>query len=353
MRQKGAVTMNTTFIDACRRKEPEHTPVWFMRQAGRYLPSYRAVKGDRPVTEIAKDPDLSSQVAVDAVRALDVDAGIIFADIMLPLEGMGVQFRIEENVGPIVTNPVRTSDDVSTLKILSPEEDIGYVFDGIDATLQKLDDSVPLIGFSGAPFTLAGYMIEGRPSRDLEFTKQMMYREPETWHRLMRALTKMVKTYLAAQVSHGVAAVQLFDSWVGCLSPTDYEKYVSRYTKEIFGSVKGKVPRIHFCANSSSLLKQFVETGPDVLSVDWRMRIADAWGAAGGRLGVQGNLDPVLALAGGDAMRREAQGILRQSKGRKGHIFSLGHGVLRQTDPENLRSLVRMVHERTARRSSA
>jgi uroporphyrinogen decarboxylase len=345
--------MNTTFIDACTKKEPEHTPVWFMRQAGRYLPSYRAVKGNRPITEIAKDPALSSQVAVDAVRALDVDAGIIFADIMLPLEGMGVQFRIEENVGPIVTNPIRTSDDVSSLRALSPEEDVGYVFDGIDATLQKLDDSVPLIGFSGAPFTLAGYMIEGRPSRDLELTKQMMYREPETWHRLMAALTKMVKAYLASQVSHGVAAVQLFDSWVGCLSPSDYEAYVSQYTKEIMGSLKGKVPRIHFCANSYSLLRQFVDTGPDVLSVDWRMRIADAWEASGRSVGIQGNLDPVLALAGGDAMLRGAEEIVRQSSGRRGHIFSLGHGVLRETDPENLRRLVRLVHEKTARRSRA
>src|SRR6266550_5262790 len=211
------VSMNTAFLDACGKKQPVHTPVWFMRQAGRYLPSYRAVKANRSVLEIAKDPTLASQVVVEAVNALDVDAGIIFADIMLPLEGMGVEFKIEENVGPVVTRPVRTPDDVSSLRDLSPEEDVGYVFDGIDATLQKLDDSVPLIGFSGAPFTLAGYIIEGRPSRDLEKTKQMMYGDPETWHRLMGALTKMVADYLAAQVSHGVDAVQLFDRWVGCL----------------------------------------------------------------------------------------------------------------------------------------
>jgi len=343
--------MNSTFLDACNEKEPAHTPVWFMRQAGRYLPSYRAVKGNRPVTELAKDPALASQVVVDAVRSLDVDAGIIFADIMLPLEGMGVQFKIEENVGPIVTNPIRTLDDVNSLRSLSPEEDVGYIFDGIDATLQKLDDAVPLIGFSGAPFTLAGYMIEGRPSRDLELTKQMMYREPETWRRLMRALTKMVKLYLATQVSHGVAAVQLFDSWVGCLSPSDYESYVSEYTKEIMSSLDGKVPRIHFCANSSSLLEQFIDTGPDVLSVDWRMRIADAWGASGGKVGIQGNLDPVLALVGGEAMRRETGRIVKESKGRKGHIFSLGHGVLRETNPENLREVVKLVHKTTKKRS--
>jgi uroporphyrinogen decarboxylase len=341
--------MNSTFLDACNKREPAHTPVWFMRQAGRYLPSYRAVKGNRPVTEIAKDPALSSQLVVDAVRALDVDAGIIFADIMLPLEGMGVQFKIEENVGPIVTHPVRTLDDVNSLRSPNPEEDVGYVFDGIDATLEKLGDSVPLIGFSGAPFTLAGYMIEGRPSRDLELTKQMMYREPETWHLLMAALTEMIKAYLARQVSHGVAAVQLFDSWVGCLSPSDYATYVFKYTKDVMRSLDGKVPRIHFCANSSSLLKQFIDTGPDVLSVDWRIRVADAWKASRGRVGIQGNLDPVVALAGGESMRRETRRILEESRGRKGHIFSLGHGVLRETDPESLREVVKMVHEMTER----
>jgi uroporphyrinogen decarboxylase len=342
--------MNTTFLDACNKKEPAHTPVWFMRQAGRYLPSYRAVKGNRPITEIAKDPALASQVVVDAVRALDVDAGIIFADIMLPLEGMGVEFKIEENVGPIVTNPVRTMDDVNSLRSLSPEEDVGYIFDGIEATLQKLDGAVPLIGFSGAPFTLAGYMIEGRPSRDLETTKQMMYREPETWHRLMSALTKMITTYLSCQISHGVDAVQLFDSWVGCLSPSDYESYVSEYTTEIMRSLGGKATRIHFCANSASLLKQLVATGPDVLSVDWRVQMSDAWAMSNDRVGIQGNLDPVLALAGGEAMRREVGKILEQSRGHRGHIFSLGHGVLRETAPENLREVVKMVHETTRRR---
>jgi len=343
--------MNSTFLDACSKREPAHTPVWFMRQAGRYLPSYRAVKGNRPVTEIARDPALASQVVVDAVRALDVDAGIIFADIMLPLEGMGVEFKIEENVGPIVTNPIRTLNDVDSLDSLSPEEDVGYIFDGIEATLQKLDDAVPLIGFSGAPFTLAGYMIEGRPSRDLEKTKQMMYREPETWHRLMSALTKMITTYLASQVSHGVDAVQLFDSWVGCLSPSDYQSYVSEYTREIMLSLSGKVPRIHFCANSASLLEQFVGTGPDVLSVDWRMQISDAWASSKGGVGIQGNLDPVLAMAGGEAMRREVGRIIDQSRGRPGHVFSLGHGVLKETEPENLREIVKIVHGATTRRA--
>jgi len=336
--------MNTTFVDACNRRSPEHTPVWFMRQAGRYLPSYRAVKGSMSVTEVAKDPALASQVVVDAVEALGVDAGIIFADIMLPLEGMGVEFKIEENVGPVVTNPIRDIDSVNSLREVDPETDVGYVLDGIDATIQKLDDSVPLIGFSGAPFTLAGYMIEGRPSRDLESTKRMMYRDPQTWHSLMGALTKMVVAYLDSQVAHGVKAVQLFDSWVGCLSPTDYEAYVSKYTRAIMASVGRKVPRIHFCANSASLLEQFIETGPDVLSVDWRIGMGEAWRASKGRVGIQGNLDPVLALAGGAGMKRQTKRILDESRGHRGHIFSLGHGVLRETDPENLRQIVRSVH---------
>ncbi len=338
---------NTTFLDACRMKQPAHTPVWFMRQAGRYLPSYKALKGTLAMTDLAKDPSLASQAVVDAVDALGVDAGIIFADIMLPLEGMGVGFKIEENVGPIVAKPIRTADDVEALKKLSPEEDVGYVLDGIDATVQKLDDRVPLIGFSGAPFTLAGYMIEGRPSRDLERTKQTMYAQPELWRRLMGKLTKMVKAYASSQVSRGVDAFQLFDSWVGCLSPSDYRRYVYPYTREIIESLEGRVPRIHFCANSSSLLGEFLNAGADVLSVDWRLDIADAWRLCGGRAGVQGNLDPVLAMAGGPPMLREARRILELSEGRRGHIFSLGHGVLRETDPAHLRALVRTVHART------
>lgn len=342
---------NRTFLDACNKKEPAHTPVWFMRQAGRYLPSYRKVKGDKSVTEIAKDPGLASQVVVDAVRALDVDAGIMFADIMLPLEAMGVQFTIEENVGPVVKNPIRTLDDVNSLETPDLEQDVGYIFDGIDATLQKLDGAVPLIGFAGAPFTLAGYMVEGRPGRELERTKEMMNREPETWGILMSKLAKMTSKYLSCQVSHGVDAIQLFDSWAGCLSPGDYRSHVSEYTKEINDSLHGKVPRIHFCANSSPLFEEFLETGADLLSVDWRIRIDDAWKRSNGRVGIQGNLDPVLALVGGEPMRRGVEGILEQSRSHQGHVFSLGHGVLRETAPENLQSIVQMVHKITMKRT--
>lgn len=245
MRQSGS-----PFIDSCFRRETEYTPVWFMRQAGRFLPSYRKIKGDRNVLDVTKDPESASDVVVDAVRSLGVDAGIIFADIMLPLEAMGVKFRIEEDMGPIVSNPIRGPDDIAALRKVDSESDLPFVYDAIDKTIQKLDERTPLIGFSGAPFTLAAYMIEGGPSRDLAKTRALMYSSPETWRPLMRSLTDMAKDYLSSQVKHGVSAIQLFDSWVGCLSPSDYNQFVFPFTREIFASI-GSVPRIHFCADSS------------------------------------------------------------------------------------------------------
>ena len=336
------------FIRACYGQETEYTPVWFMRQAGRFLPSYKKIKASRNVLELAKNPELASEVVVDAVRALGVDAGIIFADIMLPLESMGVTFRIEEDVGPIVSNPVRGPGDVARLRRLDPETDLSYVYEGIDRTIQKLDGRTPLIGFSGAPFTLAAYMIEGGPSRELAKTRALMYSSPETWRPLMRTLTDMVKDYLSAQLKHGVAAVQLFDSWVGCLSPLDYRQFVLPFTREIFTSIRS-VPRIHFCAYSSALVEEFHRTGPEVLSVDWRIPIEDVWRRCGDVTSVQGNLDPAVALAGGAEMDRHATEILARAKGKEGHIFSLGHGVLRDTDPENLRQIVNLVHTSTGR----
>ena len=340
---------STAFLDVCNAKESEHTPVWFMRQAGRYLPSYLRIKGELAITELAKDPELASDAAVDAVKALGVDAAIVFSDIMLPLEGIGVRFKIQENVGPIVSNPTRTARDVEALGTLSPEDDMAYLFEGIAATLRKLDGAVPLIGFSGAPFTLAAYMIEGGPSRNLERTKSMIFSEPEAWRSLMTKLTRTVTDYLNAQVRHGVQAVQLFDSWVGCLAPEDYEQSVLPFTREIFASIAG-VPRIHFCAESASLIEVFHQTGADVLSVDWRVPIGTVWTRCSGRTGVQGNLDPAVAVAGGPLMERRVSEVLESSGGRAGHVFSLGHGVARATPPENLRRVVEMVHEQTRRR---
>src|SRR3989442_14508319 len=294
-----------------------------MRQAGRYLPSYRKIKGSKSVLEIAKNPLLASQAVADAVNQLGVDAGIIFADIMLPLEGMGVEFRIEEDLGPVVSNPIRNASDVANLGEFEPETDVGYVFDAIDATLAKLNGT-SLIGFSGAPFTLAGYMIEGAPSRELGRTKEMMYRKPEAWSALMRKLTKMVKQYLDRQVRHGVNAVQLFDSWVGALSPSDYERYVLPYTKEVFDSVSKTVPKIHFCANSAGLLEKFSAIGADVLSVDWRLRIGEVWGGGAMELGVKGNSDPLPARGGGGGLARGGAEAPPRAGGAKGREFSPG-----------------------------
>lgn len=343
-------SMNVSFLEACERKVPEHTPVWFMRQAGRYLPSYRRIKGSLQVTELARDPGLASEVAVDAVRKLGVDAAILFADIMLPLEGMGVNFRIEENVGPVVSNPICSIDDVNALESFDSERDVGYIGDGIKMTLEKLDDSVPLIGFSGAPFTLASYLIDGVARKDLVKTKMMMYGEPMAWRLLMEKLTEMVRDYLIFQIKSGVHAVQLFDSWAGWLSPEDYEQFVLPYTKEVFSSIH-RVPTIHFCADSSALVELFQRTGANVLSVDWRVRLDEVWAKCKETVSVQGNLDPAIALAGGDFMERRVGSILDSARGHKGHIFNLGHGVLQETNAENLRRIVEMVHTITWKRN--
>jgi len=340
----------SVFIDACRRKETEYTPIWFMRQAGRYLPSYRRLKGTRNVLDIAKDPELASEAVVGAVRELGVDAGIIFADIMLPLEGMGVKFRIEENVGPVVSSPFRSLEDVSELSPFDSERDASDVYDGIEKTVSELDGT-PLIGFSGAPFTLAGYLVEGVPDRELRRTKAMMYGDPDAWKALMKKLTSMVKTYLYAQIEHGVDAVQLFDSWVGSLSAADYTRYVLPYTREVVESIGGRVPTIHFCANSGSLIEEFRSTKAEVLSVDWRIDIGDVWTRCEEKVAVQGNLDPVLAAVGGEAMNRGTEEILQRAQDHKGHIFNLGHGVLKETAPENLRDIVKLVHETTRLRA--
>ncbi len=299
--------------------------------------------------DIAKDPQLASEAVVGAVRELGVDAGIIFADIMLPLEGMGVKFRIEENVGPVVSSPIHSLEDVSQLQNFDSERDASDVFDGIDETVRKLDGT-PLIGFSGAPFTLAGYIVEGVPSRELEKTKAMMYGDPDAWKALMEKLTSMAKSYLDGQIEHGVDAVQLFDSWVGCLSAADYSRYVLPYTKEVIESVGGRVPTIHFCANSGSLIEKFRSTKADVLSVDWRTDIGDVWTRCEEKVAVQGNLDPAAAAVGGEAMKRGTDEILKRAKNHKGHIFNLGHGVLKDTSPDQLKRLVRVVHEKTRHR---
>lgn len=320
-----------------------------MRQAGRFLPSYRKIKGERGVLDVAKDPGTAPQVVANAVEELGVDAAILYADIMLPMEAIGVSLEIRENVGPVILKPVRTQPDVEAMGSLDPHADMAFLGEVIQGTLHRLDGKVPLIGFSGAPFTLAAYLLEGGPSRELHKTKKVMHSDPDLWNALMSKLTETVSTYLGMQVKHGVDAVQLFDSWVGCLSASDYEEHVLRYTKEVLGSVQG-VPRIHFCADSGALLEEFWKAGPNVLSVDWRVPLDDVWKRGGDSAVAQGNLDPVLAQVGGTPMIEAASGILSKAWGHRGHIFSLGHGVLPETDPSNLRRLVDYVHEHTRNR---
>ena len=336
------------FLDACMRKQVDHTPVWFMRQAGRYLPSYRKVRTTKGMLEIAKDPELASDVTVDPVKELGVDAAVMFADIMLPLEGIGVKFKIEENVGPVIEDPIESMEDVEALGDFDPERHVPNVLETIRLAEAKLD-GVPLVGFSGAPFTLASYLIEGSPTRDFQKTKRLMYTEPDTWRVLMSKLAKVAASYLGAQVREGVEAVQLFESWVGCLGPSDYQEYAKRWTSEIFGAIGGRVPTIHFCAQSSALVEAFASTGCDVVSVDWRVPIGSVWKRTGGTKGVQGNLDPSVAAAGGAWMEREVSRILEEASGKRGHVFNLGHGVLRDTPPENLRRVVELVHGRGSR----
>ncbi len=336
--------MGSLLVDACMRKEVERTPVWFMRQAGRYLPSYRKLRTDKGILDIAKDPELASEVTVDPVRQLGVDAAVVFADIMLPMEGIGVKFRIEEKVGPVILNPIRTKKDVESLGRFDPEEQVGYVLETIEKAVQKLRGT-PLVGFSGAPFTLASYLIEGSPSREFHLTKKLMYSDPDSWQMLMDELSRLVADYLKAQVRSGASAVQLFDSWVGCLSPGDYEAFVKPYTARIVQALKGSVPTIHFCANSAALVECFAETGCDAISVDWRIPIDQVWERAGGKTAVQGNLDPAAVVPGGKILDERVADILRRAKGRRGHIFNLGHGVLRETPPENLKRVVQLVRE--------
>lgn len=338
--------MGSLLVDACMRRNVERTPVWFMRQAGRYLPSYRKLRAYKGILQIARDPELASEVTVDPVNQLGVDAAVVFADIMLPMEGIGIRFRIEENVGPVILNPVRSKEDVESLGPFDAEAQVGYVLETIRRAVQKLD-GVPLVGFSGAPFTLASYLIEGSPSREFTLTKKLMFSEPETWQLLMSKLTRLVVGYLRAQIKWGASAVQLFDSWVGCLSPTDYEAFAKPYTLQVMEALKGSVPTIHFCANSAALLESFAGTNCDVLAVDWRVPIGQVWERTGGTMAVQGNLEPALAVSGGRLLDERVLDIIERAKGRRGHIFNLGHGVLKETPPDNLKRVVQTVKKET------
>jgi uroporphyrinogen decarboxylase len=335
-------------LAALRHEQPDATPVWFMRQAGRTLPAYRDLRERYEILTLAKTPELCAEVTLMPVRTFGVDAAVMFADIMLPLEPMGVELEIEPSVGPIIHNPIRSADDVARLRVIEPAEDVAFVMEAIRIVRRELDGRQAVIGFSGSPFTLACYLIEGRPSREYAIAKALMYREPETWHELMRKLTEVVIRYLAAQVAAGAQVVQLFDSWVGALSPADYVTYVQPHVSRIFAAVRD-VPTIHFGTQTAALLEEMVAAGGDVIGVDARQLLDVAWERIGFERGIQGNLDGARLLAGWEATAAGARDVLRRAAGRPGHIFNLGHGVLPDTDPGMLTRLVELVHAESAR----
>jgi uroporphyrinogen decarboxylase len=342
--------VNDRFLRACRLQPVDATPVWFMRQAGRSFAAYRKLRERYGILELAKTPDLCAEVTLMPVEQLGVDAAVLFADIMLPLEPMGVGLRIEPEVGPIIDHPIRSAADVAALRQFDPAE-VSFTLDAIRLVRRALDGRAGVIGFSGAPFTLACYLIEGRPSRDFATAKAFMYREPAAWHDLMDRLSVMVVAYLQAQVEAGADVVQLFDSWVGGLGPADYREFVQPHVRWIFSTLRS-VPTIHFGTGTAALLELMAEAGGDVLGLDHRLSLADAWRTVGHDRGVQGNLDSARLLAGWDATRAGATAVLDEAAGRVGHVFNLGHGVLPQTDPDVLRRLVDLVHEQTARTAS-
>ncbi len=335
-------------LAALHHEQPDATPVWFMRQAGRCLADYRKLRERYDILTLAKTPELCAQVTRMPVDAFGVDAAVLFADIMLPLEPMGVHLEIQPEIGPIIHNPVRSRADVDRLRLIEPENDVAFVMDAIRLVRAELGGRTGVIGFSGAPFTLACYLIEGRPSREYAIAKAFMYREPDAWHALMEKLSTVVKRYLNAQIAAGAQVVQLFDSWVGALSPTDYDTYVAPHVRAIFSAVHG-APTIHFGTSTASLLERLTDAGGDVISIDARQLLDEAWERIGFAHGIQGNLDATRLLAGWEATEAGARDVLRRAGGRAGHIFNLGHGVLPQTDPDLLRRLVDFVHAETAR----
>jgi uroporphyrinogen decarboxylase len=339
--------MNDRFLRACRHQPVDATPVWFMRQAGRSFKAYRALRERYGILELAKTPELCAEVTLMPVRELGVDAAVMFADIMLPLEPMGVGLRIEPEVGPIIDRPIRTPADVAALRPFDPAG-VTFTLDAIRIVRRELDGRAGVIGFSGAPFTLACYLIEGRPSREFAAAKAFMYREPAAWHDLMDRLATMAVAYLQAQIDAGADVVQLFDSWVGGLGPGDYREFVQPHVRRIFAALRG-VPTIHFGTGTSALLELVTEAGGDVIGLDHRVSLADAWRRIGHDRGVQGNLDSARLLAGWEPTRVGALAILEEAAGRPGHVFNLGHGVLPETEPDLLRRLVDLVHEQSAR----
>ena len=332
------------FVKACKSQPVDRTPVWFMRQAGRYMPEYRAVRKQYSLIEICKRPEVAADVTITAAEALNVDAAIIFADLLLPLEVMGLPFHFSPGEGPVIEKPIRDQADISRLRT-DRAADLGYVADAVRLVCKHFESKLPVIGFCGAPFTLASYMIEGGSSRNYVNTKKMMYSSTAAWEQLMGKLVSVASEYAAEQVRAGADVIQIFDSWVGCLSVDDYRRYVLPRTTELVKTLrKSGVPIIYFGTDSATLLPSMKQTGAEVIGLDWRIPLDEGWNAVGSGA-VQGNLDPVLLFADWKEIKPRAEEILRRSAGRPGHIFNLGHGILPETPVENVKALARFVQE--------
>jgi uroporphyrinogen decarboxylase len=338
------------FLRAARREPTDTTPIWIMRQAGRYLPEYRAVRSKVLFLELCKRPELAAEVTLTAQQALGVDAAILFADLLPILEPMGFNLEYTPGDGPAIHNPIRVQDDLSRVKALRNVDDLGFVFDTVRLVRKQLPSDIPLLGFAGAPFTLASYAIEGGGSRDFARTKRIMYGCPELWDGLLRRLADSLVLYLLGQIEAGCQAVQIFDSWAGCLSPFDYRQYVMPYTKSVFDRLPTGIPTIHFLTGNPALLRFARQAGGSIIGLDWRIDLGDAWKTVGDDVAVQGNLDPIVLQADLPTLKKQAKAILDAAAGRPGHIFNLGHGVLPDTDPDNVKALVSLVHELGASR---
>jgi uroporphyrinogen decarboxylase len=339
----------SNFVRACKGLPTPVTPAWFMRQAGRYMTEYRAIRKHHSLVEICKTPNLAAQVTIEAAEVLKVDAAIIFADLLLPLEVMGMPFRFEAGEGPVIEKPVRTASDVAVLRT-DRAADLGYVADSIRLVTKHFGDKLPCIGFCGAPFTLASYMIEGGGSRHYINTKKLMYNHPQAWDELMEKLVSVLAEYTAEQVRGGADVVQVFDSWVGCLSVEDYRRYALPRTAQLVQKLRQTgVPVIYFGTDSSTLLPSMQETKADVIGLDWRIPLDEGWKLLGNRGAVQGNLDPITLFASQDEIRARVADILQRAGGRPGHIFNLGHGIVPETPVENVKALLHMVHELSAK----
>lgn len=337
------------FVKACKTQPVDRTPVWFMRQAGRYMPEYRAVRKQYSLIEICKKPDVSAEVTITAAEALGVDAAIIFADLLLPLEVMGLDFHFSAGEGPVIDKPVREKEDVARLRT-DRAADLGYVSEAVRLVCRHFGPRLPVIGFCGAPFTLASYMIEGGGSRNYVHTKKMMHSSPSAWDELMRKLVAVVSKYTVEQVGAGADVIQIFDSWVGCLSVEDYRRYVLPRTTELVRALQeADVPVIYFGTDSATLLSSMRETGAEVIGLDWRIPLDEGWRSLRHECAVQGNLDPALLFADWKELKSRAEDILRRAAGRPGHIFNLGHGILPETPVENVKALAQFVQEHSTK----